>query len=246
MNKMYFALMLLIAIIFNGCGQKINYWSPEKSVENVLNKNFEYDEPKEVYVGESMMREKNYFVYEYSSYYMSPDSDFIMHTDFLDEIKGYKEKKYKIMGTTNINKKKYTVLLFADHHRKYENFKLLIDENNKLYNKVLNGIENVVMVYDFVVTPENVYFENTENIPTKEDIIKDKPYKNYEIVFSGITKDTIRLMYREYSIEDMARPSFYQELTYPINTNIIRFKNIKIKVIKVDAEKIKFIVINNI
>lgn len=52
-----------------------------------------------------------------------------------------------------------------------------------------------------------------------------------ELIYNGISKNTIRITYREY-IKDMARPAFFQDLTYDLDqSSIIQFRSIKIQVI---------------
>ena len=43
----------------------------------------------------------------------------------------------------------------------------------------------------------------------------------------------------------MARPSYYQELTYELGQKTIRFKNLIMSIHNVDNEKIEFIVISD-
>ena len=239
-----YLLMIVITIIITGCGSTINYNITTKKIKVIENKNYTVNDKKTVYVGESMIKEKNYFIYEYSSSMMSPLNEYTMQSKSDITFRGDTSSTYEIMGTTIIDDKKYTALYYNTHlPRKYESFKLLIDENNMLYNKVLNGDMNIVMIWDFDITPKQVSFTPTQNSQKQSDILKDKPYINYELIYSGINKDTIRLLYREYTVDDMARASFFQELTYPKNSNFIRFKKMKIKIHNVTGEQITFSVI---
>ena len=239
-----YLLIIVIAIINTGCGSTINYNMTTKKIKVVENKNYTVNNKKTVYVGESMIKEKNYFIYEYSSSMMSPLNEYTMQSKSDITFRGDTSSTYEIMGTTVIDDKKYTALYYNTHlPRKYESFKLLIDENNMLYNKVLNGDMNIVMIWDFDITPKQISFAPTENSQKQSDILKDKPYINYELIYSGINKDTIRLLYREYTVDDMARASFFQELTYPKNSNFIRFKKMKIKIHNVTGEQITFSVL---
>lgn len=236
-----YILLTMTLFLFSGCGASVNYLTQQKKLKPISTKNYEKDTTKEAYVGQTMIREKNYYIYRYSSKSMTTQSDFRITNDMHIDLSVNSGQEFEKMGTTTIDNKLYTVLLYANHHRKYEGYKLLIDNNNKLFNKILNGTNNIKMIYTFDIYPSEVYFEDSRNgIIKSSDILKDKPYINYEIVFSGITKDTIRLLYREYSPDDLARNAFFQELTYPINTKLIRFKDLKIKVEKLDGEKIKF------
>lgn len=63
----------------------------------------------------------------------------------------------------------------------------------------------------------------------------------YELIYNGISNNTIHLEYREY-INDIARPSYYQNLQYEFKgeTINIRYKDIKIKVYEANNNEIKY------
>lgn len=66
-----------------------------------------------------------------------------------------------------------------------------------------------------------------------------------ELIYSGITKNTIHVTYREF-IKDLARPAFYQELRYDLNeSNLITFRSLRIKVLKANNARIEFRVIDD-
>lgn len=57
------------------------------------------------------------------------------------------------------------------------------------------------------------------------------------VIFLGSTKDTLRLSYREF-VNDMARPAFTEEYTFPITTNFpqpVAFKDVKMTVTAIDG-----------
>jgi hypothetical protein len=63
-----------------------------------------------------------------------------------------------------------------------------------------------------------------------------------ELIYTGITGKTVRITYREF-IDDMARPAFFQDLTYELTeSNIIMFRSIRIKVLETTNSYIRFIV----
>lgn len=63
-----------------------------------------------------------------------------------------------------------------------------------------------------------------------------------EFLYTGITGNTVRLTYREY-IDDLARPAFYQDLTYDMTeSKTIMFKTLKIKIIESTNSYLKYIV----
>jgi hypothetical protein len=70
-------------------------------------------------------------------------------------------------------------------------------------------------------------------------------FKN-ELVYSGIDGDTLRISYREYA-DNLARPAFAQDLTYPIDSTgptMIRFQAVQIEVIAANASEITYRVLS--
>jgi hypothetical protein len=68
----------------------------------------------------------------------------------------------------------------------------------------------------------------------------------YELVYSGIDGNTLRIGYREYA-DNLARPAFAQDLTYPIHSTgptMIRFQAVQIEVIEANASEITYRVLS--
>ncbi len=66
-----------------------------------------------------------------------------------------------------------------------------------------------------------------------------------ELIYTGISSDTIYITYREYS-SNMARPAFFLELKYDINiSKLIVFRNYRLKILVADNEHISFKIIQD-
>ena len=66
---------------------------------------------------------------------------------------------------------------------------------------------------------------------------------NFDITFTGIDASVMRFTYREFTSNDMARPAFFQDLTYPLSSRQIRFRDIQIEIASVTAEGVTYAVI---
>jgi hypothetical protein len=79
-------------------------------------------------------------------------------------------------------------------------------------------------------------------------VLDDDPQLNHfraELIYTGISKNTIRIAYREY-VKDMARPAFFQDLSYDLDeSDTLQFKSIRIKILQANNSLIKFIVIDD-
>jgi hypothetical protein len=94
----------------------------------------------------------------------------------------------------------------------------------------------------YTIEPKNTMFA-----PVKSVIVaKDKPYENFEIVFTGRIGQNATFLYREFSPDDLAKPAFYQNLTYNLETeDTIQFKKLRIEVLNVSNESIRFKVLRD-
>lgn len=88
------------------------------------------------------------------------------------------------------------------------------------------------------VEPEYIEFNR---MPDAE-VPRKAPYQHFELVYSGATKDTMHLLYREYTRQDMARPAFTQNLTYDRASASIRFRDYQIRVIAANNESLRYVI----
>ncbi len=106
---------------------------------------------------------------------------------------------------------------------------------------VINGLgtaSQVLMAYRFQATPSTARFTRS----TRTDVHRAATGQNFEIVFNGIDGQAMHFQYREYTADDMARPAFFQDLSYPLGTQVIRFRSLVIDVANVNAERITYTV----
>lgn len=75
--------------------------------------------------------------------------------------------------------------------------------------------------------PQDISYKKSDNIiiPHKDSFIR-------ELVYTGISKNVITIVYREY-FNDLARPAFSQELKYDLGEgNVIGYKGSRFEVVK--------------
>lgn len=90
--------------------------------------------------------------------------------------------------------------------------------------------------------PERVKYEPAAGAIT----IMNAGGYSYQLIYQGRDENTLRLRYMEFT-DNLARPAFSQDLTYPIkagNKSEVIFKNVKIDVSKVSDASIDYVVLN--
>lgn len=89
---------------------------------------------------------------------------------------------------------------------------------------------------NMVISPADLLFSSV----TRVDESSIAAGENYEIVFTGRDASSIRFQYREYTSQDMARPAFSQDLSYPVDAPVIRFRGLTISVLNVGPDSITY------
>jgi hypothetical protein len=122
----------------------------------------------------------------------------------------------------------------------------------KVYIDPLVGPWNIACFYDndadgkferLRVAPGAIWFQDplTPQLPytETEQIIQDRDSFRYELLYQGISKNTIKVLYREF-VDDFARPAFFQDASYDIDKTptTLTFRTVRIEVLQADNTKI--------
>jgi len=216
------------------------------SPERILNKNYEINQEQTRFVGQEIVKVKDYTVIRKTTDKFKPSNNFFIGLTKESFLQGNENQPIEILGTVQVDDRTYYLVQSV----KYE-FLLLFTADGRFTGSLavrsmgpLHSAKEISLYHTegpIKITPANTTFELIKD----ETIDKQAGYTNYEIIFTGVTKDTINLLYREYTPDDLARPAFYQNLTYPVDTLLIRFKQLKIKVVAVSNESIKYIVVED-
>ncbi len=235
--------IILIIIFLSSCVSKVSIRRinanslDTTSIQKNYRKNYNIGQMQTAFVGESIIRAKEVTVTTYRETHMGwkPTDNFTMQGSGVT-ISGYKDTSYPIKGDTYLDGKLFSILHLKGNPLPF--YKVLIDEDGNVYHKAIN--REVVMVWDFKLQPPNVKF--LKDYSQKEYDEETPGNINYELIYGGTDGKTIKITYREYTSEDMARQAFYQDLVFDANSDYIRFKKNRIKVHEVTNEKIVYIV----
>jgi hypothetical protein len=123
-----------------------------------------------------------------------------------------------------------------------DRFGIQIAPDGSIGPGVINGLGTdvqVVMAYRFSPSSPTARF----NRVVDRNARSSQSGQNFEIVFNGIDGQAMHFQYREYTADDLARPAFSQDLSYPLSTRTIRFRDLVIAVASVNAEEIRHTVV---
>jgi hypothetical protein len=150
-----------------------------------------------------------------------------------------------VVGTTMVKKNSCRIVLLGVTNNNLPTGLLVKAETGEVIGAVWrNGFGSWgTGTLHYTIEPKNTMFATVKSIV----VIKDKPYENFEIIFTGRSGQNATFLYREFSPDDLAKPAFYQNLTYNLETeDTIQFKKLKIKVLNVSNESIRFKVLSDL
>lgn len=245
---MRIAIALLIAVAVSACGTVQQtpttvYSQPVVKSEHKFERTYELGVPMQAYVGEQMVRVQDYHVTEAqsgtTSTQLSATENFTLKIPPFMKVQVTPGEPIVVTGTTERDGRRYRVVQLSAPTT--YGLRFLIDDSGAFEGSALN-LGGSKMGWSYKPTPDTVRL-----VPAKSETRVDtaKGFVNYELVYSGTTKDSFQLLYREYTQADMARPAFSQTLVYDKDSGTIRFRKMQIDVQEASNELIRFTVIDD-
>lgn len=229
------AALFIVLSLMTGCVQYVQI-NPQKTslgTDRVFNKNYQTGQVLSAYVGQPIIKVKDYRITRLNAKHMRATSDFVVSGGLAVPVTGYKDVDYIVIGDTTIEDRTYTVIRINQWQG------LLIKDDGSVHNRVLNF--NYLNNYTFTISPPDLRFIGSKN----EVIDVDSGYLNYELLYGGTDGKSFTVTYREYTSNDLARPAFYQNLIYEVGKKQIRFRDTSLVVHEVTNEKIVFMVVSD-
>lgn len=138
---------------------------------------------------------------------------------------------------------------------------------NKITGEIaecFSDVSSSIYISDIICIVDNKYIENwhhlsrngdpslglyfttsSKNTQYKKLKVEDRSedYFKQEFIYNGRVNNSLKFIYREFS-EDIARPSFTQEVQYDLNqSSIIGFKNLSMEILKATNQEIEYRII---
>ena len=238
---MKIGIVILAAILFVcGCAahvaQSVAPYGSE--IKQIRQKNYTLGNEKIAHIGERIILVKEYHVLESESA-LQADNSFTITGGLLDatvNVSGSQGQEFPIAGSIKV-KGKHCYTIEIPNSR----FVFAIKPDG-----VFSGVVAGFTYANSPIKGVNVYKINPANTrfyPTKtksQHVMKDAPFTNMEIIYSGLSDSTIHLLYREYTPDNLIRPAFTQEISYPSDSKTIRFRDFRIALKEASAERLVY------
>ncbi len=234
-TRMLAASVLMVAMY--GCGS-VQPVAPQVSVESkhVFEKNYSLGVEGSAYVGEPIAKVKDYYEFTQTTDALAASEAFRLSLPPFSHADVPVGTAAVVRGTTTKNGKTYRVIAINDP--KAAILKFLLNEDGSLEGSAIN-YAGAKMGYSYHANPPTVRFVGTTKI---QKVDTSKGWKNFELIFGGVTKDSINVLYREYTPEDLVRAAYTQNLVYRADSKTIRFRDIAITVREASNERFRYVV----
>lgn len=247
-------LAICLILLMTGCAVNNGYWANYKPLPvprttdyapKKYIKTYHIGDISTAFVGQPMIQVKEYIpiISKFTEKIISPENLTINMrwriTNYIINVNaGY---SYPITGTFKADNEIFYIIKVPDNNGK--SWGILVSEDGSLYKKGIYNYDYEMMFYprEMPTTP-NIY-KFTIKKAEKED--RGVGAGSYELIFAGKNDVSLNATYREYTSDDLARPSFFQNLTYQANAKQIRFKDFVIKLHDVSNEKITYTILDD-
>jgi hypothetical protein len=219
--------------VFTGCVQHPRpVFREVVSKEHVFRKNYQIGDEATAFVGEPVLKVRDYNLLRYSSTAMRASHNFSITWTLTipDSVFYGKQGQLFVIYQTPNKGEDPPQLWLTPKDASWGPYKFWITDDGKI--KPARALK---------VEPPELAFTPIKD----ESIAQVSGYTNYELIYGGNDGESFTLAYREFSPDNIARTAFYQDLRYSMKTNEIRFKDTIIQVHSVDNEKIVYTVLED-
>ena len=242
---------LLVTIFASGCGQYVRPLTRMQiGTERVFDRNYEIGQKKFAYVGQPIVKVKDYQVNRFSTNFMQASDDFVIISDEKNVFNGRKNTDFLVRGETELDGEVYRLVSLPIKGGEGYNyavskgiikngFSALVKSDGSIHSKLM--LDDVIMKSSVKISPSDVRLTPTSD----EEIELDPGYLNYELIYAGTDGKLITMTYREYTPDNLARPAFFQNLVYEAGKSEIRFRDTAIQIHEATNEKIVYTVLSD-
>lgn len=220
-------------------------------------KNYKIDEKITAFVGQEIVRVKS-FTERTAIFDTAKDINKVVQSNttihihakynwYNFHIKSNENQEYKVHSIINtVGIEKFNLIELNDD--KGTKWGMLINDNGAVHTGAIYSFEyELLFLPSFMDVSPGVFkiYEKAEGKTEKRELEKIIPGMSIELIYSGKNDVSLNATYREYSPDDMARPAFFQNITYRADAKQLRFKEFVIKLHDVSNEKITYTVLED-
>lgn len=229
--------VILGVVLLAGCTAQVIPAKLQRSPsELVTETNYAIGAVREAYVGETIVKIRNYRVERVGTGYMIPDQSFDVAVPGFADLHVEKGERYPWRGSVTEDGVLYHIVDVPARSGKVGI--LLTRDTGEVTGRLIQSPVPMFLYGKHLPTPAGARF--THEIEAKKVGVDQV---HYELIYSGMSGRTINLSYREFTTDGMARPAFTQELHYNADEPTLRFRNIQVGIRGATNEKLTYVVL---
>jgi hypothetical protein len=230
--------VVLGAFLLAGCtAHVIPPTLQRSSSEQVTETNYAIGAVREAYVGETIVKIRNYRVERFHTGYMIPDQSFdVAVPGPIADLHVKKGERYPWRGSVTEEGTLYDIV---DVPAGGDKLGILITKDRgEVTGRLIQSPVPMFLYGKHLPKPPGTRF--THEIEARKAGVDQV---HYELIYSGMSGRTINLSYREFTTGGMARPAFTQELHYNADEPTLRFRNLQVEIRGATNEKLTYVVL---
>lgn len=229
---------VLCVVLLAGCTAQIIPPKLHRSPsELVTETNYAIGAVREAYVGETIVKIRNYRVERVYTGYMISDQSFVIAVPGpIEDLHVEKGGKYPWRGSVTDEGAMYNIVDVPAGARKVGI--LLTNDTGEVTGRLIQSPAPMFLYGKHLPTPPGARF--THEVEARKVGVDQV---HYELIYSGMSGRTINLSYREFTTDGLARPAFTQELHFNADEPTLRFRNIQVGIRGATNEKLTYIVL---
>lgn len=222
--------------LIGGCATVQPYTPTPTSTTRQVDRNYVIGREQSAAVGESIIRVKDYYVKQAPTNIVKADKAFTLYAPPTQTIEFPSGGSATIIGTTPRDGVNYRMVRLPQ----IALLNFLLREDETFEGSAIN-FRGERMGWSYTPKPPDIRF-----IPDSIDAVETSPgYANFELVYGGSAGDTIQVLYREYTPNDLARPAFSQQLVFSKAAKRFRYRDIQIDFREADNERMVYTVVSD-
>jgi hypothetical protein len=230
---------VLSVVLLAGCTAQVIPPKLQRSPSELVSEtNYAIGAVREAYVGETIVKIRNYRVERVGTGHMIPDQSFDIAVPGLGnaDLHVEKGKKYPWRGSVTEEGALYDIVDVPAGGGKMGI--LLTKDTGEVTGRLVQSPVPMFLPGKHLPTPAGPRF--THEVEARKVGIDQV---HYELIYSGMSGRTINLSYREFTTDGMARPAFTQELHYNADEPTLRFRNLQVGIREATNEKLTYVVL---
>lgn len=219
-----------------GCATVQPYVPTPTSTTRQVDRNYVIGREQSAAVGESIVRVKDYQLKQMPTNIVKADKAFTLYAPPISTIAFPTGGSATIVGTTPRDGVNYRMVRLPQSPL----LNFLVRDDGTFEGSAVN-FRGERMGWSYTPNPPDVRL-----LPDSAGAVETTPgYENYELVYSGSAGDTLQVLYREYTPNDLARPAFSQQLVFSKAPKRFRYRELQIDFREADNERIVYTVISD-